>query len=359
MPKGRHARNARRQSSKTGLSPGTPVFIGERRMERARIDIIDYGPDHCSELPDATLEQCMERARAETVTWINITGIHDSGMIEAIGRHFSLHPLTIEDIVNTGQRPKAEAFPNYIFIALKMITREEASGTIGVEHVSLVLGDHYVLSFQEADGDVFTPVRERIRTAKGRIRGMKSDYLVYTLMDAIVDHYFLSIEHIGDCIEDIDDRLLAGPSPGDLRAIHRLKRDLLALRKAVWPLRDAIGGLEKGDFPLIQPETRIFLRDLYDHTIQAIDMVETFRDLLAGVHDTYLSTVSNRMNEVMKVLTIISTLFIPLTFIAGVYGMNFEHMPELKWPWGYYAVLAVMGLVAAGMIAFFRRRKWI
>lgn len=356
----RHKRkNTKRQSTKSGLPPGTPVFIGERKREKTRIDIIDYNDIILNEFSDTTLEQCSDLAQAETVTWINVNGIHDLDMIEALGKCFNLHPLTIEDLVNTNQRPKAEIFPNYLFIVLKMMSYNETANSVDVEHVSLILGENYVISFLEDEGDVFDMVRERIRSAKGRIRALKSDYLTYALMDTVVDHYFLAVERIGDFIEEIDDRLLTDPQPGDVQETHRLKREILGLRKAVWPLREEVGAIEKSESPLIHQETRVFLRDLYDHTIQVIDMVETFRDLLGGMHDTYLSSISNRMNEIMKVLTIIATIFIPLTFIVGVYGMNFEHMPELKWPWGYYLIWLIMVIVGGGMVLFFKRKKWM
>lgn len=359
MGKKQKKKAASRQSVKAGLAPGTPVFIGERKLEKIRIDLIDYNEEALNELPDATLDQCADLAKAPTVTWINLSGIHDLEMIESLGKRFNLHSLTLEDLVNTNQRPKAEVFPNYLFIVLKMMDYNETANTVDVEHVSLILGENYVISFLEDEGDVFDTVRERIRSSKGRIRGIKSDYLAYSLMDAVVDHYFLAVERIGDFIEEIDDRLLTDPRPDDIQEIHRLKRDILSLRKAVWPLREEVGAIEKSESPLIHQETRVFLRDLYDHTIQVIDMVETFRDLLGGMHDTYLSSISNRMNEVMKVLTIIATIFIPLTFIVGVYGMNFEHMPELKWPWGYYLLWTIMFAVGCGMVVYFKRKKWM
>jgi len=349
----------KRQSAKAGLAPGTPIFIGEQKQEKTRIDIIDFNEETLHEFLDTTLEKGSELAQSATVTWINVNGIHDLGMIESVGKYFNLHPLTLEDLVNTNQRPKAEVFPKYMFIVLKMMNYNDTTNTVDVEHVSLILGENYVISFQEDEGDVFDAVRERIRTAKGRIRNMKSDYLAYALMDAVVDHYFLAVEKIGDFIEDIDDRLLTDPKPDDIHEIHRLKRDILSLRKAVWPLREEVGAIEKSESPLIHQETRVFLRDLYDHTIQVIDMVETFRDLLGGMHDTYLSSISTRMNEIMKVLTIIATIFIPLTFIVGVYGMNFEYMPELKWPWGYYLIWLIMFSVGCGMVVYFKRKKWM
>ncbi len=359
MDKKEKKNKAKRQSAKAGLAPGTPIFIGERKQEKTRIDVIDYDENTLHEFSDTTLEKGADLAQTGTVTWINVNGIHDLGMIESVGKRFNLHSLTLEDLVNTDQRPKAEMFPSYLFIVLKMISYNETTNAADVEHVSLILGENYVISFLENEGDVFDTVRERLRSAKGRIRSMKSDSLAYALMDAVVDQYFLAVERIGDFIENIDDRLLTDPRPDDLQEIHRLKRDILSLRKAVWPLREEVGAIEKSESPLIRQETRVFLRDLYDHTIQVIDMVETFRDLLGGMHDTYLSSISNRMNEIMKVLTIIATIFIPLTFIVGVYGMNFEHMPELKWTWGYYLVWLIMFSVGCGMVVYFKRKKWI
>ncbi|MDG4812882.1 magnesium/cobalt transporter CorA [Hydrogenovibrio sp. 3SP14C1] len=349
----------RRHSAKAGLPPGTMMFIGEQEMNTARVDLIDYNESQLEELRDVSVDRCGKPANSPGVRWINVNGIHNVGLIESLGKSLDLHPLTLEDIVNTTHRPKAEMFPRYIYVVLKMISYDEAENRAEIEHISLVLGENYVVSFQEKEGDVFNMVRERLRTSKGPIRSMKADYLAYTLMDAVVDNYFLAVERIGDRIEELDDRILIKPKPDDLQEVHRLKRDILSLRKAVWPLREEIGALEKSESSLIRSETKLFLRDLYDHTIQIIDMVETFRDVLGSVHDTFLSSMSNRMNEVMKVLTIVATIFIPLTFIAGVYGMNFENMPELKWPWGYFIVLGVMLVTGFGMLGYFWKKKWL
>ncbi|GAB1428239.1 magnesium/cobalt transporter CorA [Aminivibrio sp.] len=334
------------------------IFIGERQVDNARIDIIQYDAGTVKESRDVTPEECGDCLNTPGVTWINVNGIHNIGLIESLGKYFDLHPLTLEDIVNTTQRPKVEEFPKYVYAVLKMMTFDEGTNRLDIEHVSLILGEKYVISFQEDEGDVFDSVRERIRNAKGRIRSLKADFLAYTLMDAAVDHYFLAIERIGDRIEEMDDTILLRPKPEDIQEIHQMKREILSFRKAVWPLREEVGALEKSETPLIRPETKVFLRDLYDHIIQIIDMVETFRDILGGIHDTYLSGVSNRMNEIMKVLTIISTIFIPMTFIAGVYGMNFLYMPELQWPWGYYLIWAIMLSIALTLIVFFKRRRW-
>jgi magnesium transporter len=349
----------RRRSAKAGLPPGTMMFIGEKKMNTARVDLIDYNESELKELRDASIDQCGETAKTLGLRWINVNGIHGVDLIASLGKCLDLHPLTLEDIVNTAHRPKIEEFPGYIYVVLKMISYDEAANRPEIEHVSLVFGEKYVVSFQEKDGDVFNSVRERLRTSKGRIRSLKADYLAYALMDAVVDNYFLAIERIGDRIEDLDDQMPASPVHDDMQQLHQHKRDILSLRKAVWPLREEIGALAKSESALIRPETKVFLRDLYDHTIQVIDMVETSRDILASMHDTFLSSMSNRMNEVMKVLTIIATIFIPLTFIAGVYGMNFEYMPELKWPWGYFFVLGVMLAIGLGMIGYFRNKKWL
>lgn len=347
-----------RRGIKAGMAPGTPVFIGERKREHPRIDILDFSATLLHEHQDTTLEICAQLARAPSVTWINIAGVHDLALLEKLGRQFGLHPLTLEDIVNTTQRPKVEESPDYIFIVLKMLDIKEQPVRVEQEHVSLILGEGYVISFLEDEGDVFDSVRARIRQDRGRIRRMAADFLVYSLMDAVVDHYFLAVEGMGERIEEIDERILVAPVAEDIREIHRLKREMLKLRRAVWPLREGVAALEKSDSVLIQAGTRMFLRDLYDHSIQVIEMVEANRDILAGMHDTWLSSNANRMNEIMKVLTIIATLFIPLTFIVGVYGMNFDYMPELRWRWGYLTVWLAMVAVAGGMLAWFRRRGW-
>ncbi|MCP9819652.1 magnesium/cobalt transporter CorA [Synechococcus sp. Cruz-9H2] len=364
---GRSSRSRRRReartvgsSTKAGLSPGTMVFVGERKCARSRVDIIDYNVEQVSEAQDVEVDQCFQLALADnSVTWINVNGIHDVALIESLGQHFGLHPMTLEDLVNTTQRPKVEEFGHYLLIVMKMMEFDRSNSAISIEHVSLILGDNVVLSFLEDEGDVFNSLRQRLRTGMGRIRHMKADYLAYALMDAVVDHYFQAIEQIGDRIEEIDDKILEDPSPDDIQDIHYLKRDVLTLRKAAWPCREVISAIEKGESPVLTASTKVYWRDLYDHTIQVIDMVETYRDILGGMHDTYLSSLSNRMNEVMKTLTIISSIFIPLTFIAGVYGMNFEHMPELRWRLGYQGALALMSLIGVSLVIYFRRKRWL
>lgn len=354
-----NGREISRQGGKSGLAPGTPVFVGERKQDIARIDIMNYSAEQLEEIRDASPEDCARARDSPGVAWINVTGIHDVDLTQALASLFGLHPLTTEDISNTSQRPKAEEFENYLFFVLKMLDYAEETRTIEQENVSVILGAGFILSFQERAGDVLDPVRERIRSNKGRIRGQGADFLAYAILDGVVDEYFVSLEKLGDYIEDVDDAILAEPDPSHMREIHRLKREIVYLRKAIWPLREEIATIEKSSSRLIQPDTRLFLRDLYDHTIQVIDMVETYRDIIGGMHDTFLSSNSNRMNEVMKVLTIIGTIFIPLTFIAGIYGMNFQYMPELKWHWGYYGLLGIMVLIALVMLLFFKRRRWL
>jgi magnesium transporter len=335
------------------------VYSGEKETGKVKITIIDYDEAQFQEKEAKSVEECFLFKDKPTVTWINIDGLHQVDIVEKIGRHFNLHPLVLEDIVNTGQRPKMEDFVDYIFVVLKMLYYDEKQNEAGAEQVSVILGSNYVISFQETEGDVFEPIRERIRMARGRIRKMGADYLVYALIDVIVDNYFIILEHIGEKIEDIEDTLVMNPEPETLQAIHNLKREMIFLRKSVWPLREVISRLERWESPLIDKSTDLYLRDVYDHTIQVIDAIETFRDMLSGMLDIYLSSVSNRMNEVMKVLTIIATIFIPLTLVAGIYGMNFRYMPELEHPWGYPVVFLTMFIIGILMVIYFRRKKWL
>jgi magnesium transporter len=349
----------KKDSQKAGLPPGTLVHIGERKQESVRITLIDYDEQNVREKQPDEIEQCFPFKTTPTVTWINIDGLHDIQLMEKIGKNFDFHPLILEDVLNTGQRPKFEDFENYIFIVLKMLTYDESEETIKSEQVSMILGKNFVISFQEIQGDVFENIRERIRNAKGRIRKMSCDYLLYVLLDAIVDNYFAILEKFGEKIESLEEQLVSDPDEKILQKIHSIKRELISLRKSVWPLRELVSGLQRSESPLISESTIIYFRDVYDHTIQVIDTVETFRDMVSGMLDIYLSSISNRMNAVMKVLTIIATIFIPLTFIAGVYGMNFKIIPELEWKWGYGAVWLVMLIVAACMLVYFRRKKWL
>lgn len=297
---------------------------------------------------------------APSVTWINVDGIHDVGIVEELGERLRLHPLVLEDILNPDQRPKMEDLGDYLYVVLKMVDWDEQRGEIAVEQLSVVVGANYVVSLQERPGgDVLDPIRERIREAKGSIRGVGSDYLAYSVLDGVVDRYFGVLEGLGEKVEDLEEELVSSPVPETLQKLHVLKREMIYMRKSVWPLREVVGALERSGSPLIKESTGPYLRDVYDHTIQVMDAVETVRDMLSGMLDIYLSSISNRMNEVMKVLTIFASIFIPLTFIAGVYGMNFAFMPELGWRWGYFAALLLMVGVALSMLWYFKSKRWI
>ena len=353
----RHA--LKHRSRKAGLPPGTLVHIGERKTESVKISVLDYDDQICHESELSNLEECFTCRERAGVTWLDIEGVHDARVLEKIGECFGLHPLVVEDILNTDQRPKVEDYGDYLYIVMRMLSDGGEQGLFSSEQVSLILGANFVLSIQEgAEGDVFEPVRSRIRTNKGQIRKLGADYLVYSLIDAVVDNYFIILEKTGERLEDLEEQLISEPVPETLHGIHRLKRDMIYLRKSVWPLREVLSTMQRRDSSLILASTVLYLRDVYDHTIQVIDTIETFRDMLSGMLDIYLSSISNRTNEVMKVLTVIATLFIPLTWIAGVYGMNFKQMPELSWTWGYPAVWGLMATVAAGMLVYFKKKKW-
>ncbi len=353
------ARHVHRRSRKSGLPPGSLIHIGEKKAERTKIIIIDYDEKNFEVKEAKAVEECFPFKETATVTWINVYGVHDGEIIGKMGGHFGVHPLILEDIMNTAQRPKLEDMGDYLFIVVRMLSFERKKKGVLSEQVSLIVGPNFIISFQEGEGDVFDPVRERIRSGKGRLRKMGPDYLAYALIDAIVDNYFLILEKFGEHVEALEEELISDPGRKTIQALHTLKREIIFLRKSVWPLREVISGLERAGSPLIKESTGIFLRDVYDHTIQVIDTVETYRDMLSGMLDIYLSSVSNRMNEIMKVLTIIATIFIPLTFIAGIYGMNFDFMPELNWRWGYFAVLALMAAVGVFMLFYFWRKKWL
>ncbi len=349
----------RKRSNKFGLPPGTPVHIGSERTDKVKITIIDYDEIQFHEEEAKSVEECIPLKDSQKVRWLNIDGIHQVEIIEKIGEQFGIHPLLLEDIVNTEQRPKIEDFGDYLFIVLKMLYPSERDNETKVDQISLILGSNFVISFQERKGDVFNPVRERLRNGKGRSRKMGADYLAYALMDSIVDSYFIVLEIVGEKTELLEEKLITSPTKETLQSIHKLKREMIFLRKSVWPLREALSYMERGESSLIKESTRMFLRDVYDHTIQIIDTIDIYRDIISEMFDIYLSSISNKMNEVMKVLTIIATIFMPLTFIAGIYGMNFKYMPELEWHFGYYAVLAFMAIIGISMLFYFRRRKWL
>jgi len=347
----------RKRSHKAGLPPGSLVYIGEKKGRELMIRVLDYTASNVIDKEVKTVEECFTFKRKKSVTWINIDGVHRIDVIQKIGEHFELHPLMMEDILNTEQRPKIDNFGEHLFVVLKMFSFNGAKNEISSEQISLVLGPGYILSFQETIGDVFDAVRERIR--KGRFRKRGADYLLYALIDAIVDSYFSILEQLGEKIAKLEEELIDHPDPETVENIHVFRREMLFLRKSIWPLREVLGNLQRTESKLIQKSTLFYLRDVHDHAVQIIDTTETFRDMLSGMLDIYLSAMSNRMNEVMKVLTIIGTIFIPLTFVTGLYGMNFDFMPELQWKYGYVFAISVMMGIVLSMLYYFKRKGWI
>ncbi len=350
-----------RRKKQVGAPPGTLVHTGERRTEKVTIRVMDYSEGAVEEHVVETVAEALPMLDRKSVTWVDVVGLHQVEVVEQLGNHLGLHPLVMEDILHTSQRPKVEEYEDYLYLVMRALIplADDDDGLVDSEQLSIILGKRFVLTFQEREGDAFGSIRERIRNGKGRICRMGSDYLGYALMDAVVDHYFTSLEKIGDYIEELEVKILTASTEEALEDIHSLKREMLLLRKTLWPLREMMSNLQRLDSDLITEQTETFLRDVYDHIVQVLDTIETLRDLSAGLLEIYLSSLSNRMNEIMKVLTIIATIFIPLTFVAGVYGMNFNYMPELGWRWGYFAALGLMGVIGIFLLAFFRRKRWL
>lgn len=348
-----------RKSHKVGLAPGSMVPVEVHEHEPVALTLTEYDAEELTERRFDDVGEVPTPAPSTGVRWLNVDGLHEVEVIEEIGRRRGLHPLVQEDIVNTHQRPKLESFDEHLYLVLKMLVFDRERRQIQEEQVSLVVGPGWLVSFQERPGDVFDPVRERLRSNRGRIRRMGADYLAYALVDALVDHYFVVLEEIGDWVDDVEEELVDDPGTETMHQLHRLKRELILFRKMARPVRELAAGLGREETRHVSPEVRVFVRDLYDHVVQILDTVDTLRDLVGGMLDTYLSAVSNRMNEVMMVLTVMASIFIPLTFIAGIYGMNFEWMPELGWRWGYPAVLGLMGVIGAGMLIYFWKRDWL
>lgn len=348
------------RSRKTGLPPGSLVHVGKRQVDEAVVSLIEYNPEAITARHLDSAGDTAGCAESPSITWLDIVGLHDTQLLEELGKEFGIHPLVLEDILNTDQRPKAEVFDEYLFVVIKMM-RPPAAGSdeIDIEQVSMIVGERFLITFQEKPGDVFNSVRDRLNAGKGRLRKTGADYLAHTLLDSIVDHTFLVLDYLAGRMEVIEESVLAQADSLALHHIYGLKHDLIMIRKAVWPLRDMVGTLIRDEPSLIKPETLPFLRDLYDHSIHAVDSLESYREMASALLEVHLSFVNNRMSEVMKVLTIIATIFIPLTFVAGVYGMNFMYMPELNWKWAYPTVLLVMLGIAGGLLAYFRAKRWI
>ena len=338
----------------------TLVYTGEQVGGRINITVIDYDEQTFEERPLKNADECAIYRAKPTATWINVDGVHDPAAMERIGHCFGLHRLVLEDILSVVQRPKVEDYGDHLYIVLKMLTYDDRAMKVVPEQVSLVVGDNYLLSFQEGvQGDVFHLIRDRLRAGRGRVRKMGTDYLAYSLLDAVVDNYFIILEKLGERIDMLEEEMMRVQGRAATDHVYRLKRELLFLHKAVWPLREVIASLQRRESPLIRESTGPYLRDVYDHLIQVIDTIEIYRDILSEILSTHLTAVSYRLNEIMKVLTVIATIFMPLTFLAGVYGMNFKHMPELEWQYGYYFLWLIMASLGFGMYIYFRRKKWM
>jgi len=343
----------------TGLAPGSAVYMGKKQDKDLYVEIFDYNIDNLKEEKVENIKSIFSYENKDNITWINVNGLNNVDAIKELGKYFELHPLLIEDIVNTHQRPKLDEYENYIFAVLKML-HFDSHNNLKIEHISFVLGEDYLLSFQESEGDVFDPIRERLRASKGLVRKMGADYLLYALIDIIVDNYFVLVDNLSEKTETLEDSLFNAPNNNQIAfEIQNFKREILKIRRAVYPLREVVSGINKVDTALVKEKTHLYLGDLHDHIIQVSENIDIYREMIWGLMDMHLTTLSNKMNEVMKVLTIIATIFIPLTFIAGIYGMNFENLPELKFKYAYFVLWAVMFFIFLGMLYYFKRKKWL
>lgn len=352
-------KRAKIQNKKVGLAPGAMVYTGKKVEQKLFIESFNYNKETYQEKELPNVEEAFAYKISSPISWLNINGLNHVGAIEKIGNHYDIHPLVLEDIVNTAQRPKIDEYEDYLFIVLKMLYYDD-NDTIVSEQVSFILGKSYVITFQESEGDVFNTVRERIRHGRGRIRTMDSDYLLYALIDAVIDHYFVIIETLGNKIEDLESEVFDGIQDDNItRQIQDLKREILRVRRAIFPLREVISRIERHESPLIKDKTKTFFRDIYDHIIQVSENIDIYREMVWSLMDMYMTTISNKMNEVMKVLTIMASIFIPLTFFAGIYGMNFDYIPELKYKYSYFILWGIFIMMVIGMVIYFRRKKWL
>jgi len=342
-----------------GLAPGSLVYTGDRKSPIPRVTMLDYDEHRVVEKELVRVDDCIAFKDAQTVTWINADSVTEPGLLENFGRVMGFHTLMLEDILNTDQRPKFEDYGSYIYIVVKMLDYDIRKGEIETEQLSLILGPNYMISFQERAGDFFDPLRERIRNSLGRIRKLGADYLAYAILDVIVDHYFVVLEKLGEKIEQLEELVVTDPREGTARAVHAVRREMIFVRKSVWPLREAVTGMQRSDSDLIRESNAAYFRDLHDHIMRVTDGVDTFRDLLNGMLDSYYSTITTRTNSVVKVLTLFSAIFMPLTFITGLFGMNFRNFPELEWHYGFQGSLILMVIVIISMVAIFKWKKWL
>ncbi len=344
---------------KTGLPPGTPVHVGEKRLDTVKMTVIGYNPDAMTWVDEARIDDLHQLPRKEgQVCWVTVNGLHDIDFLREVATYFGLHDLVLEDIVNTEQRAKIEEYDDYLYLVSKLPQMQEENARLHVEQVSLVLGKDFVLLVLEDEHPIFQDINDRLRNKTSKLRSNGADFLFYTLLDEVVDHFFNILEILGEKIEHLEDHIISDNSPETLRKINRLRHRMILLHRIVMPMREVMSSLERHDSNLLSNELSPYLRDVYDHIVQVIDTVDTYREILSGSLDIHLSANGNRMNAIMKVLTVISTIFMPLTFIVGLYGMNFEHMPELKWRYGYPIVLVLMTVIGLLMVRWFKRKKW-
>ena len=346
-------------SNKSGMPPGSLIHVGESRDFHARISVVDYNTESFEARTVDSIADILAYKDKDTVTWVNIEGIHDVAVIEALGQHFAIHPLVLEDIMNTHQRPKVEEYDDSLYIVIKRPVFDRESLGVDYEQISMLVLDGFIFTFREIVDGLFEPVVRRLRESKGRFRGLGFDYLAYALLDVVVDQFFLFQDAMDLVFEELEDELLTTPTPDTLKTVQRIKREMIFVRRGVTPLREMLAELLRSETPLIQERTKVYLRDVYDHAIRVTEAMDSYRDLIAGMLDIYLSSVSNKLNETMKVLTVFSTIFIPLTFITGIYGMNFDFMPELKWRWAYPTLWVTFFVVAGGLLYYFRRKRWL
>jgi magnesium transporter len=347
------------KTNKPATAPGTIRYFGKKQEAQVELYLMDYNESEMVEKKIGSLKELVDYEGKPSITWVNITGVHNEGIIKELGEYVGVHPLVMEDMVNTTQSPKVEEFDDYLFVILKMASYDEEQQEVVMEQLSMILGVDYVILLQENKAEILDGLRERIRQSRGKFRKLGSDYLLYAIIDAIVDHYFNVLERLGEDIEKMEEDLVSSPDKNLLLNIYRLKKELAFLRKSIWPMREVAGNLYRMEHKLVQDGTKVFLRDVYDHTIQVVETVETFRDMASGMLDLYLSTTSNKMNAIMKVLTIFAAIFIPLTFLAGVYGMNFEFMPELHYKLAYPIWWGVTIVLGVGLLIYFVRKKWL
>jgi len=352
-------REAAKRSKKIGMPAGSLVYIGERKVEKVKISAINYDPDQLNIIEIISLPDLTALKEMPAVTWITASGLHEVEILRELAGLYEIDPLVMEDILNTDQRPKIEIHDSYLFLVLKVIDYDKKQEKLTIEQVSLILGRNFLISFQERENSIFTPIYDRIKDSASRIRKSGIDYLMYALLDLIVDHYFLVMEKQSEKLQQLEDRVINQSDQPTMHSIQNTKREMIWLRRAIWPLREVLHNLLREDILLINKSTFPYLRDIYDHVIQVIDTIEMYRDMTSGILEVYLSSISNRLNETMKMLTLIATIFIPLTFVAGIYGMNFDWMPELRWKWGYFGFWIVSIMISAGLIIFYKKKKWI